>query len=302
MMKMDADVVAMTMPDINNYHIKRSYVRKDIKYVYLPHGIDSINLTMRKGSVDHYDSILVTGKYQREEVEKTGEVYNLKEREIVNMGYPLLDDMIRAYEKTEHKTHKKKTIMIAPSWQKDNIIDLCLDDVLNSLKGRNYKVIVRPHPQHVRHMRDMFEKMKEEYKGTNIEIQTDFSKTNPILEADLLITDWSSIGYEYAFTTEKPVISIDTPMKIMNPEYEKIGVEPFNIWARNEIGEVISVKNAKNIDKLVEKILKHQDEYREKIAKLKQDSMYNIKKSAKVGAKYIIKCVQEQIRRRKEND
>jgi hypothetical protein len=30
--------------------------------------------------------------------------------------------------------------------------------------------------------------------------------------------------------------------------------------------------------------------------------MYNIKKSAKVGAKYIIKCVQEQIRRRKEND
>ena len=301
-MKMDADVVAMTMPDINNYHIKRSYVRKDIKYVYLPHGIDSINLTMRKGSIDHYDSILVTGKYQREEVEKTGEVYNLKEREIVNMGYPLLDDMIRAYEKTEHKTHKKKTIMIAPSWQKDNIIDLCLDDVLNSLKGRNYKVIVRPHPQHVRHMRDMFEKMKEEYKGTNIEIQTDFSKTNPILEADLLITDWSSIGYEYAFTTEKPVISIDTPMKIMNPEYEKIGVEPFNIWARNEIGEVISVKNAKNIDKLVEKILNHQDEYREKIAKLKQDSMYNIKKSAKVGAKYIIKCVQEQIRRRKEND
>ena len=299
MMKMDADVVAMTMPDINNYHIKRSYVRKDVKYVYLPHGIDSINLTMRKGSVDNYDSILVTGKYQREEVEKTGELYNLKEREIIDVGYPLLDDMIRAYEKTEHKKSRKKTIMIAPSWQKDNIIDLCLNDVLDSLKGHNYNVIVRPHPQHVRHMPDMFERMKEKYKNTNIEIQTDFSKTNPVLEADLLITDWSSIGYEYAFTTEKPVISIDTPMKIMNPEYERIKVEPFNIWARNEIGEVISVKNVKKIDKLVEKVLKHQSEYQKKIANLKQDSMYNIKKSTKVGAEYIIKCVQEQIKRRK---
>ena len=28
MMKMDADVVVMTMPDIENYHIKRSYIRK----------------------------------------------------------------------------------------------------------------------------------------------------------------------------------------------------------------------------------------------------------------------------------
>ena len=30
MMKLDADVVVMTMPDLENYHIKRSYIRKDI--------------------------------------------------------------------------------------------------------------------------------------------------------------------------------------------------------------------------------------------------------------------------------
>lgn len=50
MMKMDADVVVMTMPDIENYHIKRSYIRKDINYVYVPHGMDSLNMTMRTGS------------------------------------------------------------------------------------------------------------------------------------------------------------------------------------------------------------------------------------------------------------
>ena len=273
MMKMDADVVAMTMPDINNYHIKRSYIRKDIEYVYIPHGIDSPNLTMRKGSMDNYDSVFVTGKYQREECEKTNQVYNLKSRKIINLGYPLLDEMITDYKKSSKKTTKKKTIMIAPSWQKDNIIDLCLDQILDSLKGENYQVIVRPHPQHVRHMKEMFNKMQEKYQDTNITIQTDFSSTDSVFNADLLITDWSSIGYEYAFTTEKPVISIDTPMKIMNPEYKKIKVEPFNIWARSEIGEVVKVKDVKNINKTVQKILKDPKKYQKKIATLKKDSM-----------------------------
>ena len=62
MMKLDCDVMVMTMPDIENFHIKRSYVRKDIEHVYVPHCIDSINMTMRTGAVDHYDSVLCVGK------------------------------------------------------------------------------------------------------------------------------------------------------------------------------------------------------------------------------------------------
>lgn len=300
MMKMDADVVVMTMPDINNYHIKRSYIRKDIEYIYLPHGIDSQNLTMRKGSMDNYNSVFVTGKHQREECEKTNEIYNLKNRKIIDWGYTLLDDMISDYKKSKKKPNKEKTIMIAPSWQKDNIIDLCLEKILNSLKGEKYQVIVRPHPQQVRHMKDAFEKMKEKYANTNIEIQTDFSKTSSIFNADLLITDWSSIGYEYAFTTEKPVISIDTPMKIMNPEYKKIKVEPFNVWARAEIGEIVKVKDIKDINKVVKKILENPKKYQKKISTLKKDSVYNLGNSAEVGAEYIINCVQTKVKERKK--
>lgn len=298
MMKMDADVVVMTMPDIDNYHIKRSYTRKDIEYVYVQHGIDSINLTMRKGSINNYDSIFVGGKYQREECEKTNEVYHLDNRKIIDLGYPLIDEMIADYKKTTKKPSRTKTIMIAPSWQKDNIIDLCLDKVLKSLKGENYQVIVRPHPQQVRHMKDAFEKMKEKYANTNIIIQTDFSSSDSVFNADLLITDWSSIGYEYAFTTEKPVISIDTPMKVMNPEYQKIKVEPFNIWARSQIGEVVKIKDVQNINSIIKKMLKNPSKYQKQIAALKKESMYNIGKSAEIGGKYIIKCVQDKIKER----
>ena len=190
--------------------------------------------------------------------------------------------------------------MIAPSWQKDNIIDLCLDKVLKSLQGKKYDVIVRPHPQHVRHAKEMFEKMKEKYAGTNITIQTDFSANDSVFNADVLITDWSSIAFDYAFTTKRPVISIDTPMKIMNPDYKKIDIEPINIWCREVLGEVVKVKDVKNIDKVVARMLKNPDKYKKQITDLEKDSVYNIGKSAEVGGEYIIKRVQEKIKERKK--
>ena len=303
MMKMDADVVAMTMPDINQFHIKRSYIRKDIEYIFVPHGADSPNLTYRKGALDYYDSILLTGKYQRLECEAENKLRNLPNRKLIDFGYTLFDDMAKEYtkaQKTIKPKSKTKTIMIAPSWQKDNIIDLCLDKVLKSLKGKNYQVIVRPHPQHVRHAKEMFEKMKEKYAGINITIQTDFSANDSVFNADLLITDWSSIAFDYAFTTKRPVISIDTPMKIMNPDYKKINIEPINIWCRNVLGEVVKVKDVKNIDKVVEKMLKNPKKYQKQIADLEKDSVYNIGKSAKVGGEYIIKCVQAKIKERRK--
>ena len=300
MMKMDADVVAMTVPDLDKYHIKRSYVRKDIEYIFVPHGADSPNLTYRKGALNSFDSVFLTGKYQRLECEEENKLYNLKNRKLVDFGYTLFDDMKKEYKKAKKPEKNRKTIMIAPSWQKDNIIDLCLDKVLKSLQGKRYDVIVRPHPQHVRHAKEMFEKMKEKYEGTNITIQIDFSANDSVFNADILITDWSSIAFDYAFTTKRPVISIDTPMKIMNPDYKKIDIEPINIWCREVIGEVVKVKDVKNIDKVVTKLLKNPDKYKKQITDLEKDSVYNIGKSAEVGGEYIIKCVQDKIKERKK--
>ena len=101
MMKMDADVVVMTMPDLENYHIKRSYLRKDIEYIYIPHGMDSLNLTMRTGSMDHFDTVFCTGKHQKEEIEKTEILYQLPKKNLVEWGYTLLDGMRADYEKTK---------------------------------------------------------------------------------------------------------------------------------------------------------------------------------------------------------
>ena len=304
MMKMDADVVVMTMPDLETYQIKRSYVRKDIKYIYIPHCMNSLNLTMRKGCTDHFDAVLCTGKHQKEEIIKTEEVYDLPKKELVEAGYPLLDTMIREYNAThkEKGADDKKVVLIAPSWQKDNIVDSCLDEILEQLKGHDYQVIVRPHPQHVRLMPERMEQLKEKFKNdSSIEIQTDFTSNSTVFDADMIITDWSGIGYEYAITTKKPVLFIDTPMKVMNPEWEKIEMEPFNIYMRDVLGAALKLDEINKIEDTVEYLFEHSEEYKETIQKVTEEYCYALGRSGEVSAKYIIMQVFEQIEKRNGN-
>lgn len=306
MMKMDADVVVMTMPDLEKYHIKRSYVRKDIEYVYIPHGMDSLNMTMRERSMNYFDTVFTIGPHQYDEMILTNELYKLDNRKIIKWGYTLLDDMIEEYnieqQNNNSKFTDKKKILIAPSWQKDNIIDLCLEEVLDNLKDENYEITVRPHPQHVRHMREKFDSLKDQYKDNeNIIIQTDFSKNDTIFNSDIVITDWSGIAYEYAFTTKKPVIFIDTPMKVMNPEYKKIDIEPFNIWVRNEVGEIVKTDEINTLNDVVKNMLINYKQYQEAIVERTNKSVYNLGTSAKVGGDYIIEAIQNKINERKEN-
>lgn len=303
MMKMDADVVVMTMPDLENYHIKRSYIRKDIKYIYVPHGMDSLNMTMRTGSMDHYDAVLCTGKHQKEEIEKTEAAYNLPKKELVEWGYTLLDEMKEQYGSLPEKTTGEKKILIAPSWQKDNIVDSCLDEILDTLKGHGYKIIVRPHPHHVKHQPDKMNALKEKFKdNADIEIQTDFSSNSTVFEADMMITDWSGIAYEYAYTTCKPVMFIDTPMKIMNPEYERIDTKPINIWMRDEIGKVVSLDDIESVAEYAQEMLSESERYKEHISKFVNEYVYNVGNSAAVGAKYIISVIQDAIKKNKEKN
>lgn len=301
MMKMEADVVVMTMPDLENFHIKRSYIDKNIEYIYIPHGMDSLNLTMRTGSMDHYDTVFCVGKHQKEEIEKTEAAYELPKKNLVDWGYSLLDEMRKDYAKLPHEDNAVKKILIAPSWQQDNIVDSCLEEILDNLKGKGYEITVRPHPQHVRHRGEFMEQLKVKYEqDKDVEIQTDFSSNSTVFEADLMITDWSGIAYEYAYTTQKPVLFINTPMKIMNPEYQKIDTIPLNILLREEIGCSLNLDELDQIDRKVQELLEHKQDYYERIGSFVQEYVYNHGTSAEVGARYIISEIQKKIKERKE--
>ena len=301
MMKMDADVVVMTMPDLENFHIKRSYVRRDIEYIFVQHGMGSINLTIRKGGEDHYDTVFCTGPHQLRELRQMEALTGSPEKKLVETGYPLLDRMIADYEASDRPVREKKQLLIAPSWQKDNIVDSCLEPLLENLRGKGWSVTVRPHPQEVRHRAAYFEQLQARYADDDdVEIQTDFSSNATVFNADLLITDWSDIAWEFCFTTKKPVLFIDTPMKIMNPDWEKVEEKPMNIVCRERVGAILRPEEIDRAAETAEALLRGQERYRQSITDCLNESVYHLGESARVEASYIISAIQRKIQERKE--
>lgn len=295
MMKLDTDVMVMTMPDLENYHIKRSYLRKDIEYVFVQHGMGSNNLTFRKGSTAYFDTVFCAGIHQKEEEEQMELVYGFPKKKLLEIGYPLIDDMRAKYASTDKTANKRKKILIAPSWQEDNIIDSCLEELLEALKGNDYEIIVRPHPQEVRLKKDYMNALKQKYEADGIEIQTDFNSNNPVMQADVLITDWSDISWEYAFTTYRPVVFIDTSMKIMNPEYQKIDIVPLNILLRDKVGKNLKVEELNKLNDTVQELLTNADAYHEQIKSLANQFLYNLDNSAEVGGRYIVNAIKDKV-------
>lgn len=301
MMKMDADMVVMTMPDLENFHIKRSYVRDDVEYVFVQHGIGSNNLGMRKGCMDHFDTIFCAGPHQVSEVRETEEVYKLTPKNLVKVGYPLIDEIREKYESMSHMKNVRKKILIAPSWQDNNIVDSCLEELLDAIGETEYDIIVRPHPQEVRLKAEYMGALKQKYDSENVTIQTDFTSNSPILEADLLITDWSGISWEYAFTTLRPILFIDTPMKVMNPDYQMIDTVPLNILLRDKLGMSLKPNQMDRVAETVDYLMSHKKQYEEQINILAHEYIYNLGSSTKVGADYIIKSIQKKVTARKES-
>lgn len=289
MMKMEADIVCMTMPDLQKYHIKRSMVKNDIEYVYIDHGIGSVNMMLRKHALDYFDTIFASNELAYQEIRAMEKTYNLKEKHLVKWGSGLIDNMIAAYNQGEKKENQKKTILIAPSWQDGNLLDLCIEPILEQILKKDYHVILRPHPQYVRHFEEKLLALKDRYKGyDNFELQLDFSSNDTVFNADVLMTDWSGIGYEYSFTTLKPTLFINTPMKVMNPDYEEIGVVPFDIEIRDQVGISVETDNLDTLGDVIDRLLDDKEYSREAMAVVRDKYLYNVSKSGPIGADYLI--------------
>lgn len=292
MMKMDADMVIMTMPDLESYHIKRSLVREDIEYVYTDHGVSSDNMTLRTHALDHYDTLFCVGPHQAQEARAIEQLYGLKPRRLVQVGYGLLDEMTEAWNAAPRTAHSKKTILVAPSWQKDNIMDSCIDQLIQQFRQEGVRLIIRPHPQYVRLYGDKLEGLAARYKdalGEDLVLQTDFSATDTVYSADLLVTDWSNVGFEFALSTLKPVLYINTPMKVMNPEYDKIDVVPFDIRIRGQLGGELELDRLDQAGAVAMDLLSRPEEFRESIQAVKEKEIYNLGHGAEAAGRYIVK-------------
>ena len=298
MMKMDADMVVMTVPDIDNFHIKRSYVRQDIEYIYMLHGTTSIHMAMREHALDHYDTVFCPGPYQLEEIRYSEELHSLPPKKLIDTGYGVIEKLAERYEKSEKQKNDAPQILIAPSYQTDNIMDSCIEELLAQLLYKNYNIIIRPHPQYMRRfpqkIKAFSEKHEAELNQGQFEFQTDFSSGDTVYQSDLVITDWSSISCEFAFATMKPVLFIDTPMKVINPHYTEYPMVPLDITLRNKIGRALALNEIETAESQIQEMLNNKESYQKQILNTRRDLMPNFGKSAEIGGKYILERLTTQ--------
>lgn len=290
MMKMDADMVVMTMPDLDNFHIKRSYVRKDVTYVFMFHWLTSTHMIIREHAFDHFDAVLCPGPYQIAELREAERMYQTPEKELLDSGYGLVEQLERQYQAMT-RGRRKTQILIGPSWQPDNMMDSCIDALLEQLRGQGYEIIVRPHPEYIKRFPAKITDFQRRHSGEidrDFRLNLDFSSNSVVYESDLLITDWSSVGYEFAFATLKPILFINTPPKVNNPNYIKFSAKPLDLTLRTRVGRSLNMDELDKTAETAAVLLSRIEEYREEILACRREVLPQRGHSGEIAGKYIL--------------
>ena len=303
MMRMDADIVVMTTPDLQTYYIKRSLVRRDVEYIYVPHDMMSVHMGFRRGALDNFDTVFCTGPHVEREIRATERTYSLKEKTLVKFGYPLAETLEASCKAETHDSAGIKRILIAPSWQEDNLLDSCVDDLIESLATEGNHVTVRPHPEYSKRYPEKLRSLTEKYADYPKDLLTfelDFSTNRSIWTSDVLVTDWSGIAYEFAFATKHPVLFINTKMKVENPDWQEIGETPCEIYLRDKVGISLEKSDAKLAADAVKELTGHADEYAGRIEKIKNEHLFSYGSAGAEGVKYILTRLTKIQKKRKE--
>jgi len=283
-------VVIMTMPDLHQYQVKRS-PSNQVHYVYVQHALMSLHMAYRPGAFNHYDTIFCCGQYHVEEVRAIEKFYGLATINVVEHGYPLLDKMLadRPLEQDQSaddvNKRKNKHVLLAPSWGKQAIIEAGIAaNIVERLLKAGQQVTFRPHPETAKHNKPMIDSIVSKHHSNSLfTYENSISGQGSLFDSDVLITDWSGIALEYAFGLGKPVVFIDTPRKVNNPDYQKFGIEPFEVRVRHDIGVVV---DANDIVEAVDSV---------EIKSSSTDGIfYNVGNSDEAGAKALITLINSQ--------
>ncbi|MFC2166579.1 CDP-glycerol glycerophosphotransferase family protein [Acidobacteriota bacterium] len=302
---LSSKVIILTMPDLNQFHIKKS--TKGTNHIYVFHSLVSTHMIYRLGAFNHYDTIFCAGPHHIQEVRQTEKLYNLNPKRLLEVGYNRVERIYsdhknyiqksnsEANAKTKAKANLKKCVLIAPSWGELNIIESCGKELIEPLLRSGYMVVLRPHPVTITKKPDQILSLDYEFGShENFRLDTKTESEEFIHDADVLVCDWSGIALEYAFGTERPVLFIDIPRKIHNPEYEKLDIEPIEVLLRVQIGKIIKRDDVPKADKIISDFLTNREFYRDKIVSAREKYVYNFGKSSEIGAQFIMEICNSQ--------
>ena len=283
-----ATIMVMTMPDLETFHIKRSKVYP-VHYVYIFHSLNSTQRAYKTTAFDNFDTIFCIGNYQIIEIQTREREFNLGKKKLIKHGYGRLDTLINEVLNTNIRKNAsdKKVVLIAPSWGDYGLIETKGQEIVSTLLDSGFDVILRPHPVTLKKSNKIIQKIEKEFKNNlNFKLETDIRSTESWFLCDCMISDLSGAAIEYAFAFEKPVLYVVTPEKIV--QENEIGLVPLEEKIRSEIGEIVSLSQLSLIPSKINQFLLSQNKFKEKIQKIREETIFNIGNSGEQGAKHLL--------------
>jgi YidC/Oxa1 family membrane protein insertase len=254
----------------------------------------STHLTLRENALGYYDTVFCNGPNYITELEQTEKYYGFPSKHKIKTGFPLLDELLQNVESLElhNRTPNEPPVaLVAPSWQVDNITELCLEEVVRPLADKGFKVVFRPHPEQVKRFRQQLDNAIEPLKdipSNRFVLETDFSSNETVYTSDIVITDWSSVAQEYSYATKKPCIFVNTPIKVTNPNYKAIDAIPLEIGMRTMIGVELDIDKLCTIGDVACELIKDRNQWKNRISEIMNENIYNIGNAAKAQGEFIL--------------
>lgn len=297
---LQAGLMVMTMPDLGTFHIKRS--RYPVHYAYLHHSAVSTHMIYRKGAFDQFDSILCAGPHHMEETREWERLNGLPAKQLFAHGYGPIDSLMKAAAEHPLPPPAPRTgeeglrVLVAPSWGPEGLLEKCGKELIEILLAAGHHVTLRPHPR-TRQLRSQVVDDLGARFGLHPEFELDevWSSQEPLLDADIMVSDWSGVAMEFAFGLERPVLFVDVPRKINNPDHTLLDAVPLEVAIREEIGSVLPPDRLNQVPAMIATLHRGSKAISERARDHRKKWIYNAGRSGIRGAEIIVELAQRQI-------
>jgi CDP-glycerol glycerophosphotransferase (TagB/SpsB family) len=224
-----------------------AYLTADFLWARLPrgtrrvqtfHGVAGKYRTVYDSPVDSmrgWDRLFFINKRRLQNFIDTGAI-DADSPAIRLVGMPRLDCLVDgSLERDQVLTSlgidpSRKTVLYAPTWSKYSSVALMGEEIVKRLGAAGYAVIVKLHDRsrqaddyHSGGV-DWGQRLEPLLKETGGVLATGSNSSSYLMAADVLITDHSSVGFEYLLL-DRPLIRIHVPELLKNTDVEPVYVE-----------------------------------------------------------------------------
>lgn len=287
---LSANILLSTTPGLDVYQWKRS---KTVDYyIHIPHAASEITL-YRMFGIDYYDSILLSGKYQAEDIRNLEKLRGLSEKELHFIGIPYMDEMAKRLKEEGPAQEHPRTVLLAPSWGESAIFSVYGGKILDVLLKTGYHIIVRPHPQSFTSEKELIEKLMKEYpESEQLEWNRDTDNFDVLRRSDILISDFSGVIFDFTLIYDKPVIYTDPKFDVSLYDAWWLDTPLWTTSALPRIGCQLTEDNMENLKEIIDTCIVD-PKYSDGRCAVKAETWEYSGEGAKRAADYLIKKYEE---------